>query len=265
LSGVAGRRAAVHRRDDGQPARPLRRSHPRRHPWGRTRGLHADRGRHRGRHAGAARGWSWPSRHGRARCSTTTSGNTRKRSPRPNKPPRTPRSCCCRPGRFRSASRRLHAPDTATARPTRCGGSRRPREPSGSGWALGIEPRSYALLTEGDAADSLYREAIERLGRTRLRVPLARARLLYGEWLRHNGRRTEARDQLRTAHEMLTAMGVEAFAQRAAAAPRGSRDRPQRRRPELPPAQGLRDARHQLARSGRARHVTAKPSAARNP
>jgi hypothetical protein len=55
-------------------------------------------------------------------------------------------------------------------------------------------------------------------------VLLARARLLYREWLRHNGRRTEARDQLRTAHEKLTAMGVEAFAQRAAAAPRGSRD-----------------------------------------
>ena len=87
---------------------------------------------------------------------------------------------------------------------------------SGSDWAMGIEARSRALLAEGDDADSLHHEAIERLGRTRCRVSLARAHLLYGEWLRRNGRRTEARDQLRTAHEMLTSMGVEAFAQRAA-------------------------------------------------
>ncbi|MEA2130263.1 MAG: hypothetical protein QOJ85_3154, partial [Solirubrobacteraceae bacterium] len=82
-------------------------------------------------------------------------------------------------------------------------------------WALGIEARIRALLSEGDAADSLYRESIDRLGRTRLRTELARAHLLYGEWLRREHRRVDAREQLRTAHEMLATMGIEAFAERA--------------------------------------------------
>ena len=71
-------------------------------------------------------------------------------------------------------------------------------------------------MSEGDAAERLYREAIDRLGRTRVRVELARAHLLYGEWLRRAKRRLDAREQLRTAHQMLAAMGIEAFAQRAA-------------------------------------------------
>jgi DNA-binding CsgD family transcriptional regulator len=82
-------------------------------------------------------------------------------------------------------------------------------------WALGIEARTRALLSDGEAADGLYRESVERLGRTRIRAELARSRLLYGEWLRRQGRRTDAREQLRTAHRMLEEMGMAAFAERA--------------------------------------------------
>jgi DNA-binding CsgD family transcriptional regulator len=86
---------------------------------------------------------------------------------------------------------------------------------SGTDWALGVEARSRAQLSEGDAAENLYAEAIERLGRTRVRLDFARARLLYGEWLRRAGRRVDAREQLRGAYQLLTAMGVEGFAERA--------------------------------------------------
>jgi DNA-binding CsgD family transcriptional regulator len=82
-------------------------------------------------------------------------------------------------------------------------------------WGLGIAARSRALLSEGQTADRLYQEAIERLGRTRLRPELARAHLLYGEWLRREGRRVDAREQLRIAHEMLAGVGMDAFAERA--------------------------------------------------
>jgi ATP/maltotriose-dependent transcriptional regulator MalT len=88
-------------------------------------------------------------------------------------------------------------------------------QPCGTDFALGIEARCRALLSAGAAADELYREAIERLSRTRLRPELARAHLLYGEWLRRENRRVEAREQLRTAHDMLVAIGMEAFAERA--------------------------------------------------
>jgi len=85
----------------------------------------------------------------------------------------------------------------------------------GTDFGLGLEARSRALLNRGDAAEGWYREAIDRLGRTPLRPELARAHLLYGEWLRHEGRRVDARGQLRTAHDMFAAMGMEAFAGRA--------------------------------------------------
>jgi DNA-binding CsgD family transcriptional regulator len=86
---------------------------------------------------------------------------------------------------------------------------------SGTDWALGIEASRGALLHDGAAAEELYREGIDRLARTSVAVELARARLLYGEWLRREGRRVDARTQLRTAHESLTAMGARAFAERA--------------------------------------------------
>jgi DNA-binding CsgD family transcriptional regulator len=86
---------------------------------------------------------------------------------------------------------------------------------SGTDWALGIEAGSRALLSEGEAAESLYREAVERLARSRGVVHLARARLLYGEWLRRENRRVDAREQLRAAYEVFTAIGGEGFAERA--------------------------------------------------
>jgi DNA-binding CsgD family transcriptional regulator len=82
-------------------------------------------------------------------------------------------------------------------------------------WALGIEARIRALLSEGESADSYYRESIARLGRTPVRAEFARAHLLYGEWLRRERRRGDAREELRTAHDMLEAMGIGAFAERA--------------------------------------------------
>jgi DNA-binding CsgD family transcriptional regulator len=82
-------------------------------------------------------------------------------------------------------------------------------------WALGVEARSRALVTEGEAAETLYRQAIARLQRTRLRFELARVHLLYGEWLRRERRRLDAREQLRIAHELFTDFGMEAFAGRA--------------------------------------------------
>jgi DNA-binding CsgD family transcriptional regulator/tetratricopeptide (TPR) repeat protein len=86
---------------------------------------------------------------------------------------------------------------------------------SGTDWALGMQARSRALLSEGETAENCYREAIERLGRTRMRPAVARAHLIYGEWLRRENRRRDARAELRTAHGLFTAMGIEAFAERA--------------------------------------------------
>ena len=82
-------------------------------------------------------------------------------------------------------------------------------------WARGVEARSRALLAEGETAESLYRDAIEWLEPTSLRGDLARTHLLYGEWLRREGRRVDGRAELRTAHELFSEFGMEGFAERA--------------------------------------------------
>src|SRR3954469_19619369 len=122
---------------------------------------------------------------------------------------------------------------------------------SGTDWALGLEARCRALVSEGDVADALYREAIERLGRTRIRVELARAYLQYGEWLRRERRRLEARNHLRIAQEMLAAMDVETFTERVSRELLATGARARRRTPETREdltAQELQVAR--LAREG---------------
>jgi DNA-binding CsgD family transcriptional regulator len=86
---------------------------------------------------------------------------------------------------------------------------------SGTDWALGVEAQSRALLSDGPDAEALYREAVERLGRSRGVVHLARARLLYGEWLRRENRRVDAREQLRAAYDEFSRIGAEGFAERA--------------------------------------------------
>ena len=86
---------------------------------------------------------------------------------------------------------------------------------AGTDWALGTLARSSALLSEGEAAEALYREALERLGRSPIVPQLARAHLLYGEWLRRANRRVDGREQLRIAHETFSRIGAEAFAERA--------------------------------------------------
>jgi DNA-binding CsgD family transcriptional regulator len=87
--------------------------------------------------------------------------------------------------------------------------------PSGTEWALGMRARSRALIRDGEQAEELYTEAVTRLGRTRVVPHLARAHLLYGEWLRRCKRRIDARTQLRTANEMFAAMGADGFSRRA--------------------------------------------------
>jgi DNA-binding CsgD family transcriptional regulator len=88
-------------------------------------------------------------------------------------------------------------------------------EASDADWALGIHAQSRALLSDGEAAERSYRAAVEHLRRTRLRPHLARAHLLYGEWLRREHRRVDARKQLRAAYDLFEAIGMEAFAARA--------------------------------------------------
>jgi DNA-binding CsgD family transcriptional regulator len=103
---------------------------------------------------------------------------------------------------------------------------------SGTDWAKGIEARSRALLTEGQAGEELYLEAIERLSRCGVKAHLARAHLLYGEWLRRENRRLDARAELRAAHELFVTMGAEAFAERAARELLATGERARKRSPD---------------------------------
>ncbi|WP_435862919.1 helix-turn-helix transcriptional regulator [Streptomyces phaeochromogenes] len=120
---------------------------------------------------------------------------------------------------------------------------------AGTDWALGIQARSRALLSEGDSAEQLYREAIERLDRTRIRVELARAHLLYGEWLRRENRRIDARDQLRTAYEMFTGFGAGAFTERTSRELRATGETVAKRTTATPTALTAQEA--QIARLAR--------------
>ena len=113
---------------------------------------------------------------------------------------------------------------------------------SGTDWALGTEARSRALLGSNQAAEDLYREAIDRLGRTGLRIELARARLLYGEWLRRQRRRGDARDQLRVAYEIFVAAGAGAFAERTRMELRATGERAPKRTAQTQDALTAREA-----------------------
>ena len=154
-----------------------------------------------------------PSPNTRGQFSTTASAATTPRWRR-LKAPVTEMSSWCRCGRCPSWWRPRRAVARPTSRPrrsSRCRSGPAQRAPT---WP-GIEVRSKALLSDGGVAERLYREAIERLGRTRLAFELARAHLLYGEWLRRDRRRLDARDELRLARDSFTSMGAEAFAARA--------------------------------------------------
>ncbi len=122
-------------------------------------------------------------------------------------------------------------------------------QPCGTDDALGIEARSRALLSEGATAEGRYRESIDRLSRTQLRPELARAHLLYGEWLRREGRRGDAREQLRTAYDMFVVIGMEAFAERARGELAATGDNV--RRPTADTREQLSPQEHQIARLAR--------------
>jgi DNA-binding CsgD family transcriptional regulator len=122
-------------------------------------------------------------------------------------------------------------------------------QPAGSCFALGIEARCRALVADGDGAEDSYREAIEKLDRAGVRTELARAHLLYGEWLRREGRLSEARERLRAADEMFTEIGMEAFAERARGELVAAGAKP-RKRP-LDPREELTSQEEQIARLAR--------------
>ncbi len=163
--------------------------------------------------AAMARGW--PCCTGRGRCSSTASAATTTRWRPPSWQPRIRPTCTCRTGRSASSSRPRRAAAGPRPPATRSSGSPRWRARAartGSSASRHALARSWRDPAD---ADDLHRRAIEHLGRTRLRTELARAHLLYGEWLRREGRRIDAREHLHAAHDMFAAMGLEAFAERA--------------------------------------------------
>ena len=123
---------------------------------------------------------------------------------------------------------------------------------SGTDWARGAAARSLALLADGPAADELYGEALERLARTRMATHLARARLCYGEWLRRQSRRVEARSQLRPAYEAFASMGAHGYAERARRELLATGEKVRRRGGDTPPELTPQEEEiAQLARDGR--------------
>jgi DNA-binding CsgD family transcriptional regulator len=130
---------------------------------------------------------------------------------------------------------------------------------SATDWALGTEARSHALLSSGEAAERRYREAIDRLGRTRLRPDLARAHLLYGEWLRRERRRQDARERLRRAYGMFTDCGMAAFAERTRIELQATGERVRKRIPETQAALTPQEA--QIARLAADRATNAEIAA----
>jgi DNA-binding CsgD family transcriptional regulator len=121
--------------------------------------------------------------------------------------------------------------------------------PIGNDLARGIEARCQALVSAGATAEDRYLEAVRRLTRTKLRPEFARAHLLYGEWLRREGRRIDAREQLRTAHDLFAAMGMEAFAERARRELNATGERVRKRRDQ--PRDRLTPQEEQIARLAR--------------
>ncbi|TDW21454.1 ATP-binding protein [Kribbella kalugense] len=126
--------------------------------------------------------------------------------------PRDELSMMLVPGELVEAAVRIGAIDTAHRACQVLGGM---ADATGTDWALGVYARSRAMISAGDTAERLYRDALAHLEKTRLKVELARAQLLYGEWLRRERRRTDAREHLRTAHASFEAMGLAGFAERA--------------------------------------------------
>ena len=204
---VADRGGGGDRGGDRDPLRPLRGRVPRRLAGGRSRGRAADRGRHHGRPGcgpgpggpGLAMGIGHPVQRSRPLREGPGRGAASHRA--------GARTGCLHVGAARAdRGGQQDRADPAGRRRARPAGRGHQHRPDRLG--AGIYARCRALLSDGEDAETSYREAVDRLGRTRLRPELARAHLLYGEWLRREGRRADARAQLRTAHEMFAAIGM---------------------------------------------------------